>query len=53
MKCKLDFMSLDSWHESRLLFMNIHENHFMNVYRIEKRYYNYTAFKPRHFFGSY
>jgi len=30
----LDFMSLDSWLESRLIFMKIHENIFMIIYRI-------------------
>jgi len=31
---KLDFMSQDSWHESRLIFMKIH---FMSIFRIDLR----------------
>ena len=35
-------MSVDSWHEPALIFMKIHENYFMNVYRIDPKFVNST-----------
>jgi len=32
---KLDVMSLDSWHESRRIFMKTHRKKIMSVYRID------------------